>query len=212
MNLHRMFHAYPIEWWAFGCAMVAVVIGIVCAYDAILTRAEVREDTGRESELFTLATAKVESAYWNCIGGLSLLSVAAWSLFLPPPPVYAAGPLAIHLDPAYVESHVFAIRLSLSIASIASVMRDLRVMRVRRRILTARAHKRALLDTLASTDLATLAQNVAALNKTLVSTHEESAAREQETLTAVHETHDIAVDTNDRAKSIEGKLEGEHRS
>ena len=212
MTLHRMFHAYPIEWWAFGCALVAVVVGIVCAYDAHLTRTEVREDTGSVSELYVLATGKVESAYWNCIGQIALLAVAVWSLFLPPPPVYAAGPLVLHLDPVYVESHVFAIRLALSIASLVSVIRDLRVMRVRRRILGARASKRAMIESLASAHIETLAQNVAALNKTLVSTHEESAAIEQETLSTVQDTQQVAIETNDLARSIDQRLEGEHRT
>ncbi len=209
MILFEVFpYAYRIELWAFACAASAVIVGILAARDAYLTRTEVGEDTGRESELYMLASSKVESSAWNIGGQLFLLGVAVASLLVPPPPVDVFGPLVQHPSVAYVEAHVFMIRLALSLTSLFFMIRDVRVMRVRSRILEARARRRSERQAVADSEIATLSQNISELNTTLEKTSGDAAAIERETLTAVKDAHQVIIETKDLAQAIDDKLGG----
>jgi len=190
-------HAYPIELVAFVCAGLAVIIGAVGLYDSILTSNDVLAEVGDDHELYFLSRGKVESAAWNFAISIMLTVVATVSIFLPPPPSDSIG-LLVHMDPFHVVLQSLIVRTVLSVLSVCSIVRDIRVMRLRRRILCTRASRRVVVSVLEETQMSQLTTNIKDLNTTLTSTHQDSKSVENETLTTVKETKDIANEINDK--------------
>lgn len=199
----HILHTYPAEWFALASAFAAVIIAAAAFYDAHLTRAEVHDIAGDESELCQLATVELESVSWNFFGQFALLIVAVVSVLTPPPPWPSYENTVPHVGIAESMAHGWIIRMSLTLVSVFSVLRDLRMMRVRSTIVSARRRRLLVITETGQLDVAELSKNISSLHDVML----ETTVLEQETLVAVKETQLISGETKELAQEIKTKID-----
>ncbi len=127
------FHAYPIEWWQFGIATVAMLVHAAGVWDAWMTYRLLRVSPLRHQQfLCILAWGGVRTAFLRLVqqGGIFIIGIIG-VLSPPPPLVYIMEHTTSHAD--MIARNVSILRWTLIMVSVVSIVKEVWAMYDRHR-------------------------------------------------------------------------------